>query len=180
MHEEFLLKNAAFSSIDPADCRRIDCVVTGLPFAGGVPVAVDATVVSPLHADGTPHPGADQVPGKSFERARRSKERTYPELVGSAVLRLVVAAHEVGGKLCPEALQLLEVAAAHKALKHPAAFRGLAARTWRARWLTILSVAVQDSVAASLVGEGLSLLEAPSGPPPEDTEVLMDLALLAA
>ena len=76
---------------------------------------MDATTVSPLHADGTACPGAAEQPGVAFERARRAKHTTYPELVASHQLRLVVAAVETGGRLNKESLALLEQAAAAKA-----------------------------------------------------------------
>ena len=72
------LRDAALCDVDPADGRHIEVVVSGLPYARGIPVAVDATIVSPLHADGTPWYRAAVVPGISFERARKDKERTYP------------------------------------------------------------------------------------------------------
>ena len=44
-------------------------VATDLPYARGIPIAVDCTVVSPLHADGSPWPNAHTRPGASFARA---------------------------------------------------------------------------------------------------------------
>ena len=65
-----------------ADARRLEVVVDGLPLFGGCQLAVDATVVSVLHCDGSPHRGAENMDGVVLHRARRRKERTYPELVG--------------------------------------------------------------------------------------------------
>ena len=45
----------------------------GLPLFGGVQLAVDTTLVSPLHCDGTPHRGADNVDGAILAVAQRRK-----------------------------------------------------------------------------------------------------------
>ena len=45
-------------------------------FFGGAQLAVDTTLVSPLHCDGSPHPGAANVDGAVLAVARRRKERT--------------------------------------------------------------------------------------------------------
>ena len=97
MRENVWLRDAGLPSIDPNDGRRIEVVATGLPVARGIPVAVDATLVSPLHADGTPFPGADTKAGISFQRAERSKATAYPEVVNSSLLQLVTVASETGG-----------------------------------------------------------------------------------
>ena len=70
----------------------------GLPLARGVPLGVDATMISPLHCDGKPWARADVVPGVSFLRAAESKASTYPELVDSDVVKLTTLACEVGGR----------------------------------------------------------------------------------
>ena len=45
------------------DGRRVEVVASGLPFGHGVPVAVDATLVSTIHANGELYARADVVPG---------------------------------------------------------------------------------------------------------------------
>ena len=64
------------------DARRLEVVVDGLPLFSGRQLAVDATLVGALHADGS---------------ARPLEERTYPELVRSWPARLAV-----GGLRRPE------------------------------------------------------------------------------
>ena len=76
VRENVLLRDSGILNIDPSDGRKIEIVVTGLPLAHGIPVAVDATLVSPLHANGTPHRDADKIPGSSFARAENLKETT--------------------------------------------------------------------------------------------------------
>ena len=56
---------------------------TGLPLFSGAQLAVDTTMVSPLHRDGTARRGAALSGEKVLEEARRRKERTYPELSGA-------------------------------------------------------------------------------------------------
>ena len=63
------------------DGRRLEVVAEGLPLFGGMQLAIDATLVSPLHCDGTARPGAAHIDGVALQVARRRKERTYPELV---------------------------------------------------------------------------------------------------
>ena len=121
VHEQFLLRDTGLPQIGPRDGRQIDNVVTGLPFGRGTPAAVDATIISVLHADGAPWPSADSKAGACFQRARHLKISTYPELAHSDLIQLVTAATEVGGRICPEALDLLDSAAAFKARNEPKA-----------------------------------------------------------
>ena len=146
----------------------------GLPIAHGIPVAVDATLVSPIHANGTPWRGAADRPGVSFRRAERSKQNTYPELVGSDTIRLVTAAAEIGGRLNHGAHELLDAAAAAKASTEPKVLRKHAARAWRARWVAMVSISIQSAMAASLVDTGLQTLDAPEGTSPPGVEVWLD------
>ena len=102
--------------------------------------------------------------------AEKKKRRTYPELVDSSRLRLVTVATEVGGRFSKTARELLEVAAACRARGEPRALQPAAARRWCERWLTMLSVSAQDALAATLVDDGVALLDGHDGcqPPPAD------------
>ena len=74
-----------------ADNRRLEVVADGLPIFGGSQLALDTTLVCALHCDGSPHTGAADTDGVVLQRARRRKERRYPELVGrGSRARLVV------------------------------------------------------------------------------------------
>ena len=174
VRENVFLRDTALPNIDPTDGRRIEIVATGLPLAHGIPIAVDATLISPLHADGTPFPHAAYRGGASFRRAENSKARTYPELVNSSLLKLVTVACEVGGRLNSTGSNLLAEAAAAKARAEPAALRSAAARAWRTRWTTMISVCVQDATAATLVDDGASWLEAADGPVPLAVDVWLN------
>ena len=79
--------------------RRLEVVADGLPLFGGAQLAVDTTLVSALHCDGSALGGAANRDGVALAAARRRKERTYPELVAPwSRCRLVVMANEVGGR----------------------------------------------------------------------------------
>ena len=174
MRENVFLRDTGVPSIDPSDGRRIEVVATGLPVARGIPVAVDATLVSPLHADGTPFPGADTKAGISFKRAERSKATTYPELVSNSLLQLLTVATERGGRLNRDGCSLLADAAVARARTEPAVLRKAAARGWRTRWTTMVSVSVQSALAATLVDDGTCLLDAADGPAPLAVDVWLN------
>ena len=65
-----------------ADGRRLEVVVNGLPLFGGSQIAVDTTLVSALHSDGTPLRGAATEDGVALRAAALRKMRRYAELVG--------------------------------------------------------------------------------------------------
>ena len=174
VRDNVLLRDTAEPGIDPADGRKVEIVATGLPMARGLPVVVDVTMVSPLHADGSAWAEAAYKPGISFKRARKSKEKTYPELARSTVLHLVVAAMETGGRLSHEAVELLDAAAVARAKDEPRPLRRQAARAWKARWSAMISIAGQDTLAATLVSEGTRTLDCAAGEAPPGTEVWLD------
>ena len=76
--------------------------------------------------------------------------------------------------MCGEARELLRSAAAARAQTDPAPLRKQAARAWEARWTTLLAVVAQNSLAATLVQEGVALLDAPGAAEPVATDVWLD------
>ena len=64
-----LLRDTSLTGIEATDGRALEIVATGLPLEHGIPLGCDATLVSPLHADGTPWPAADVTPGVALARA---------------------------------------------------------------------------------------------------------------
>ena len=81
------------------DGRRLEVVAHGLPAFGGVQVAVDVTLISPLRRDGSSRPRADHEPGLALRTAAERKHRvTYPEFQRARRCRLTVLALEVGGR----------------------------------------------------------------------------------
>ena len=93
-----MLRDTNLPGIQADDGRRVEIVATGFHWFQGVPLACDTTLVSPLHADGTPWDGADTADGVSILRAEAAKRDTYPELVASSQCRLAKLACEVGGR----------------------------------------------------------------------------------
>ena len=115
VRENFMLRDSGEQGIDPDDGRRIEVVATGLPLHGGVPLAIDATLVSPVNTKGEPHRGAAQHPGTALRAALKDKTDTYPELVEGSLLRFMVAATEVGGRMTADGRRLVRAAAAVRA-----------------------------------------------------------------
>ena len=132
------------------DGRRLEVVVEGLPLFGGVQLALDTTLVSPVRADGTARRGAAHTDGVALATARRQKERTYPELVGPrARARLVVLAGEIGGRWSVETSTFLRLLAEAKARPEPLILRQRAECAWRSRWAALLSCAAARAFACS-------------------------------
>ena len=67
---------------NPLDGRRIEVIVDGLSLWHRAQLAVDSTVVSHLHGDGTARRHAATTSGVALQAARRAKETTFPELSG--------------------------------------------------------------------------------------------------
>ena len=108
----------------PGDSRRIEVLPDGLALFGGVQLAIDTTLVSPLHADGSARPGAARNDGVALRVARRRKERRYPELSGhNNRCRLVVLAGEVGGRWSDETRTFIRSLARFKARSEPPLLR---------------------------------------------------------
>ena len=135
------------------DGRRLEVVAEGLSLIGGAQLAIDATLVSALHGDGTARAGSATRPGAALVVARRRKERTYPELAGEGRrARLVVLAGEVGGRWSAETASFLTALAQHKAQGAPELLKGSVEAAWRRRWAALLSCAAAKAFAASLLG----------------------------
>ena len=60
--------------VDPLDTRRVDLIARWLPLYGGIPVCGDASLVAPLHGDGSPWARAATHDGVGIERARKIHE----------------------------------------------------------------------------------------------------------
>ena len=137
--------------VGASDERRIDLVVCGFPLYGGLPVFGDATMASPLHANGQPWARAADEDGVALRRTRRKHEQTYPEVVRGDRGRLVVLGCEVCGRWEPAALKILGALAATKAREAPSLLRRSVQMAWRRRWLGMLSIAAQTALAESLL-----------------------------
>ena len=133
-HTFFVRQRRKFWQIDASDGRRLEIVATGLPLFKGVPLGVDVTLVSPLHTDGSIWDKADTEPGIALTRAEKDKARTYPELIDSAVLRLVTMACETGGRWNDTTSEVLRKLANARARDAPGHLRFAAALGWQRRW----------------------------------------------
>ena len=83
--------------ISASDGRIIELVAHDLPSNAnpyGLPIVCDATMSSPLRANGTARPRAHVEPGVAIAHSEQDKERRYPELVDSNRCKFMVMACE--------------------------------------------------------------------------------------
>ena len=135
------------------DGRRLDLYITGLPISGGVPLLVDASIVSPLHADGTVWEGADSLDGASLQRVLEAKQRTYPEFSRSTHNdhgKLLILACEVGGRFNSDSLWIVKALVDAKVRGVHPHLRRSAAYIWFRRWWGMLSVALQRTCSETI------------------------------
>ena len=148
-----LLRDTNLGLRDPGDRRQLDMVAYGLTRHGAA-LGCDATIVSPLTRMGAPQGQAASSDGDAIRRAERRKRRTYPELADSPMLSLVVLACETGGRWGDDALRFVRRLARARSQSAPALLRASAYRAWANRWWGLLSIAVQDALAATLCRVG--------------------------
>ena len=147
-----MVRDMDFSVPHAHNTRRLEIVADGLPLFGGTQLAIDTTLVSTLHCDGSARRGAAHRDGVALLTARRKKERTYPELIGPhARARLVVLAGEVGSRWSDETRSFLCQLARAKARSEPSILRGRAEQAWRLRWASPLACSAARAFAASLL-----------------------------
>ena len=134
------------------DCR-IEVIANGLPLWNGAQLAVDTTLVSPLTRDGQPRRRAGRFAGAALQDARRSRERTYPDLLNNQRCRLVVLAIEAGGRWSEEAAAFITNLARARARQAPTILQQSVAAALTARWSATLTHAAMTPFAAALLGE---------------------------
>ena len=135
-----------------ADNRRLEVVADGLPLFQGAQLAVDTTMVSTARADGAFRRQCAERDGAALDQARRTKERTHPELTGEhGRARLVVLACETGGRWSEEAQSFLRHLARARARSEPRGMRLAARRAWLRRWCTALACCAAQAFASSLL-----------------------------
>jgi hypothetical protein len=180
-----LVRSLGLFGVPATDRRQLDVVAYGLDARGGLPLALDATLRSPFTSAGVPRALAATISGSTFAGAYADKDRVYRDVAGSGQVAFVVVAAEVFGRFDDNSRSLVrELVRAHCQDAGPILRRRLELG-WHRRWWALLSVAVQVSVAASMLptasafeeGEGrlptrlrvhhdhLSLLEADHEPP---------------
>ena len=67
--------------VSPLDERKVEILATGLPLYQGIPLVCDASLVSPIKANGIARPRAAHEPGVAIAHIEDVKATTYPELV---------------------------------------------------------------------------------------------------
>ena len=136
----------------PKRMHRLDLVIYGATLNGSA-LCCDATLVSPLTRTGQPQPCAADVDGAALRTAERRKAATYPELQGAGPQKLVVLGSEVGGRFNSDAQRLVRDLVRLRSYRAPPALRAAAASGWTRRWWGMLSVAVQQAVASTALGQ---------------------------
>ena len=172
--ENVFLRDTNLPDIRADDGRRLEVVATGLPLARGVPLGCDCTMVSPLHANGSPWAGADTRGGTAIERGERDKARTYHELVNSDRLLLITLACEVGGRWSDTCRNTIRQLAAAKARAAPQHLRRSAQLAWSSRLWAMPSASGQSALAAAILDDAVSVLDGHDGQEPALTDVLLD------
>ena len=167
----FVRDLAAFNALDN---RRVEVIADGLPLWHGAQLAIDTTLVSPLHGDGSARGRTADHSG--LQEARRRKGRTYPELAGEAGrARLVVLAAEVGGRWSEETAQFLRGLAKARVDSVPPLLQGRVKAAWLRRWSSLLAYSAARAFAESL----LETRPVPRiGDVPSTHEVLRDARVL--
>ena len=168
------LRDTSVPGISQKDERQIEIVAKGLPFFNGGTICCDATMASPLDGWGHPRKGAATTAGVANEDSVNANHRTYPELVSSPYARVVVAAVEVGGRWGGDTSWLIRELARYKAEASPMALRRRTERAWAARWWTMLSVTAQDTLAASLLNDGVFRVGDVTAPTPTAVDAIYD------
>ena len=129
------------------DGRGLEVIVDGLPLFDGAHLALDTTMVSPIHRDGRAKRGTSARNGVVLQDARRKKDRTYQELNGAGGrARLVVLAAEVGGRWSVGGCR---VPRPRSTTAH--AKRGRVQSAWLRRWRSLLVCNATKAFALSLL-----------------------------
>ena len=102
-----------------------------------------------LTRGGRPQPSSTTRDGAALAIAERRKRAAYPELLRRGPQRLCVLACEIGNDESP---RLVAQLVRSRAMRAPAPLRGAATQGWYRRWWGLLSVAVQNTLAATLLG----------------------------
>ena len=174
------LRDLNLEGISDDDGRHIEVIAAGLPGVGGAQIALDATLVSPVQANGLPRPRAAFNDGVALQTARELKNSKYPELMRSRRCRLVVTAMEIGGRWSEEAWLFLALLAEAKARSSPPLLRRSIVSCLMRRWSGMIAVAAQSAFAASLLGESTGQTVPHDDWPPPLGELLCDREVSAA
>ena len=132
------------------DQRQLDFAVFGSDAFGGLPICADATLVSPISADGIPHPGCVTDPDAVFDPAERQIRVDYGDIARGGRAHLFCLASGVGGRWNETALGFVRALVRVYVRPQPAVLRQSVALALTRRWWAVLSVARDEALAASL------------------------------
>ena len=124
------LADMKIAGVSPMDDRQVEIMATGLPLYQGLPLVCDASLVSPVKANGIPRPRAAHEPGIAIANIEDIKASTYPELASSTRCSLLVLAGEVGGRWNATTCHLIRDLAAAKSQEAARRLRKSAAFAW--------------------------------------------------
>ena len=149
------LNSLAIPGVSPDDGRELDVVVGRLPLYGGKTIIGDASLRSPLSAEGVPKNHAERCAGSTFQGAYNDKARNYPELCGEhSSFKFLVLASEVGGHLSVECHELIRQLVKCRASYHAPHLRPFIKNMYKRRWYGIISCAIQRAIAWNIAGSG--------------------------
>jgi hypothetical protein len=154
------VRDLGLEGTDVNDQRRLDFLATGTTVHGGIPLACDATLGSVLNCTGRRHAG------DVFKIARARKESKYSDVHESGRVSLVVLAALSGGRFSKESAQIVRSLVQQKTEAAPPLLRGTFRQAYFHRWWSVLSCAVQRSVAAGL-RHTFAPVAGPWGVPPD-------------
>ena len=160
--------------VDPEDRRRVEFAVYNLKF--GPPLLCDATQVSALAQDGTPHPKCEVEAGAALVIAENRKTSTYREAaVAAGQVQLETFACEVGGRWSQNCITWVEKLAKYKASEELPHLRRASEFAWHSRWWSLLSVAAQRAFALSLIEVDCDAIKPLADFEPKVGEILADV-----
>ena len=161
------LADMRLPGVHASDKRKIEIVAKHLPLYRGLPLVLDATIVSPLRANGQPRPRAAVIDGVAITAIENDKHTKYPELTHSSECKFLVLADEIGGRWSETSNKLIRDLARVKSRSAAPRLRRSMAFAWENRWWGMLSIALQDILAATLVDDAPRMLHAweGTGPP---------------
>ena len=133
-----------------ADQRQLEFAVFGLGAFAGLPICADATLVSPISADGIPHAGCVSHPDSVFLDAEAQIRVDYSDVAEGGRAHLFCLASSTGGRWNRTALDYVRSLVHVHARSQPDVLQQSVALALTRRWWAVLSVARDEAVAASL------------------------------
>ena len=98
VQKNLTLGDMRIEGVSPMDDRKVEILANNLPLNQGIPHLCDASLVSPIKANGIARPRAAHELGVAIAMIEDVKATTYPELVTSNRCKSLVLDGEVGGR----------------------------------------------------------------------------------